>query len=174
MGIVSLTQFPGKRAATAGSALAPSCFAAERSEAPPLEAALLSASGRWKSADFLLESEPFPHSLCLDVGAPNESRNTQLPGSSLPPLWAAYLHRVTSWNFHPPPWPPQTLVSSAPGAPRFRLAGPAVCHRQDGQPQSRVTFQRHRDLFNFSELTSLHPYQRQASPQLGRLFGIFP
>lgn len=173
MGIVSLTQFPGKSAATAGSALAPSCFAAERSEAPPLEAALLSASGQWKSADFLLESEPFPHSLCVDVGAPNESRNTQLPGSSLPPLWAAYLHRVTSWNFLPP-WPPQTLVSSAPGAPRFWLAGPAVCHRQDGQPQSWVTFQRHRDLFNFSELTSLHPYQRQASPQLGRLFGIFP
>ena len=68
---MSLKQFPGKREATAGSALAPSSFAAERSEAPPLEAALLSASGQWKSADFLLESEPFPHSLCMDVGAPN-------------------------------------------------------------------------------------------------------
>ena len=80
MGIVSLTQF-----------CTTLCAAVERSEAPPLEAALLSASRQWKSADFLLESEPFPHLLCLDVGAPNESSNTQLPGSSLPRLWAAYL-----------------------------------------------------------------------------------
>lgn len=55
---------------------------------------------------------------------------------------------MTSWDLLSL-WLPQTLVSSAPEAPFFRLAGLAVCHRQDGQHQSRVTFQRHRDLFNF-------------------------
>lgn len=63
----------------------------------------------------------------------------------------------------------------APEAPFFLPAGPAVCHWWDGQPQSRVTFQRHQDLFNFQNSPLFILFISEAArPQLERLFGIFP
>ena len=161
MGIVSLMQVPGKRGRHGGLSGSPRtilCVAVEGSEAHlwTWHSCLLPGSG--KALSFCQKVSPsrmgegreWSHSCtlraCMQALRMRWQTSSFVEGPSI--LWAAHLQRGTSWDLLSL-WPPQTLVSSAPEAPRFRLAGPAVCHRQDGQPQSRVTFQRHQDLFNF-------------------------